>query len=205
MDSNMSIKKQNAKENDNLKKKVEEILDEKINIINEFINKRSAFEDISDAINEKGTNKDKPIIYKIYPNENKYKLEIEIFNYPALLRKENGLITLFNKIKIIFKYFSDKMKNINDYEYESNFSIFFKSILNCDVKKFNELIGFNIQEKELTILKQGLEKIIRYFGIVNTENILIFVVLLEPVPLLLWLGLLLLILMQVYYVHQELV
>ena len=41
------------------------------------------------------------------------------------------------------------MKNINKDEYERKFSIFFKSILNCDVNKFNELIGFNIQEKEL--------------------------------------------------------
>ena len=166
----ISTNKQNAKENDNLEKKVEEILDEKINKINEFIYNRSKFEKLSDAINEKGTNRDNPIIYKINPNENKYNLEIEIFNIPALLRKENGLITIINKIFIIFKYFSDKMKNINKDEYERKFSIFFKSILNCDANKFNELIGFNIQEKELTILKQGLEKIIRYFGIVNTEK-----------------------------------
>lgn len=159
-------------EKDVLKVKAKEVLDEKRDIIKKFMEKRYENMEESEPNNEEGVYKDKPIIYKIYPKENKYNLLIEIFNFPALLRKENGLFIIVNKIAIIFKYFSDKMKNISKDEYERKFPIFFKSILDCDVNKFRELIGINIQEKDLNILKLGLEKIIRYFGIENIEKYL---------------------------------
>ena len=169
--NNEANKGENIKVN-TLKTKANEVLDENRDKIKEFIEKRYISVQESVPNNEEGAYKDKPIIYKIYPNDNKYRLNIDIFNFPALLRKENGFFTIVNKISIIFKYFSDKMKNISKDEYERNFPIFFKSILNCDVNKFNELIGTKVQEEELNNLKQGLEKIIRYFGIENTEKTL---------------------------------
>ena len=153
-----------------LKKKAKDIIDKKRNKIEKFMMKRYEIIKESEPNDEEGAYKDKPMIYKILPEENKDNLYIEIFNIPALLRKENGLFTIVNKIVIIFEYFSNKMKNISKDEYERKFSIFFKSILDYDVKKFNELIGTNIQEKDLYCLKQGLEKIISYFGIENTEK-----------------------------------
>ena len=155
-----------------LRRKAEDVLYENRAKIEEFIEKHYNSVEESVPNNEKAAYRDKPIIYKIYPNENRYRLNIDIFNFPALLRKENGFFTIVNKISIIFKYFSDKMKNISKDEYERNFPIFFKSILNCDVNKFNELIGTNVKKEELNNLKQGLEKIIRYFGIENTEKTL---------------------------------
>lgn len=147
-----------------------EVIKEKKNEIKTFMVERSKIMKVSNPNDQTGTCEDKPLIYKISPNKNKYNLEIEIFNFPAILRKENGIFNIFNKLLIIFKYFSNKMKNKSKDEYERNFSIFFNSILDCDVKVFNELIEINIQKNGLYSLKQGLEKIIRYFGIKNVER-----------------------------------
>ena len=113
MDANNEANKgENIKVN-TLKTKANEVLDENRDKIKEFIEKRYISVQESVPNNEEGAYKDKPIIYKIYPNDNKYRLNIDIFNFPALLRKENGFFTIVNKISIIFKYFSDKMKNIS--------------------------------------------------------------------------------------------
>jgi len=162
--------KESKSEENVLKEKAKKILEEKRDIIQKFMEDRILGIEESLPNNKNGTYTDKPIIYIINPKENKYNLYIKIFNFPALLRKENGLFTLVHKIIIIFKYFSDKMKTISKDEYERNFSIFFKSILNCDFNKFNELIGTNIQKNELNILKQGLESIQRLFGIEVIKN-----------------------------------
>ena len=113
----------NTKRENDFKNKVKKILDDKSDDIKQFIEKRYEKMKESEPNNEKGTLKDKPIIYKINPNKH---LFIEIFNFPALLREENGLFTIVNRIYIIFKYFSDKMKNKSKDEYEKNFQIFLK-------------------------------------------------------------------------------
>ena len=84
----------------NLRRKAQEVLDENRDKIKEFMEKRYKSVEESVPNNEEGAYKDKPIIYKIYPNDNKYQLNFDIFNFPALLRKENGLFTIVNKISI---------------------------------------------------------------------------------------------------------
>ena len=50
------------------------------------------------------SNPDKPIIKKYFLNDDN--IIIEIFNYPALLRINNGFFNLINKCSIIFNFFS---------------------------------------------------------------------------------------------------
>ena len=49
------------------------------------------------------SNPDKPIIKKYFLNDDN--IIIEIFNYPTLLRINNGFFNLINKCSIIFNFF----------------------------------------------------------------------------------------------------
>ena len=79
--------------------------DEKLKIeIVEFFRNSQKFGNFHPNPNgEQLLNKDKPIIKKYFLNDDN--IIIEIFNYPTLLRINNGFFNLINECSIIFNFF----------------------------------------------------------------------------------------------------
>ena len=146
-----------------IQNKAKEVINSKMNDIINFFNSSDVRETYPTEKNISCLNRDKPIIKKIYPDENVHKLYIEIYNFPAFFRTDNGLYTIVNEITIYLEIFFNKWKD--QPELENKFNLFIQCILQVDTKKFKELIGIDIQRSNLKKIKQGLEKIVRYFGI----------------------------------------
>ena len=98
----------------NLKEKSIELIYSKIDEIIDFFK----FNDVTRTKpnNIKFLNSDKSIIKTIYPEENKYKLYIDILNFPALLRFDEGYLNLINETYIFFQIFFKKFSHITEKE-----------------------------------------------------------------------------------------
>ena len=138
-----------------------------------IINKKDDIIEYFDSFNIKETypnekkssclNRDKPIIKKIYPDENDNELYIEIYNFPAFFRPENGLYIIVNEITIYLEIFFNVWREKP--EIDKKFNSFIQSIIEVDINKFKELIKIDIQKNDLIKIKQGFEKIAGFFGI----------------------------------------
>lgn len=117
-------------------------------------------------------NGDRPIIKNISPKENRYQLNIDIYNLPALFRVDNGLFSIVSQISIYLDLFKGKYSHMNEIELKQRFSLFFKSLLELNSEEINKLINLKITKNDLIGIKHGMEKLIDYFGI---ENINYFV------------------------------
>ena len=113
-------------------------------------------------------NVDRPIIKNISPKENRYQLNIDIYNLPALFRVDNGLFFIVSQISIYLDKFKGKHSHLNEIELKQKFSLFFKSLLELNSTKINKLLELSITKDDLIEIKHGMEKLIDYFG---TENI----------------------------------
>ena len=95
---------------------------------------------------------------------------IEIYNWPAFFRVENGLITLFNECKVIFKIFFEKNKQYKEEEQKKRFFLFFKSIINEEHEIIKEFTEINYEADKIYSIKRGIEKLIDYFDLKSVEN-----------------------------------
>lgn len=156
-------------QNQELKRKAIEIIEEKSDEIIEFFNFHGNFEKPNGPKNDKTLNMDKAIEKKFYPCENRYKLHLRIYNIPGIFRKNDGLFEIIGETLMIFQLFFNKFNYINDKnEYQQKFEEFFNALIKADNLKIYKMIGLNIEDTDLVRKKQGLESLMEIFG---TENL----------------------------------
>ena len=151
--------------NKELQVKAKEILEEKRKEIIEFFKTKGSFEKPNNNKNNSFLNKDKAIEKIYYPDENKYKLHLKIYNLPGIFRNNDGLFEIIGKTLMIFQLFFNKYNDIEDKEkYQKIFDEFFESLIQANNKKIKEIIGLDIKEDDLKKMKQGLESLTDIFG-----------------------------------------
>jgi len=156
-------------QNQELKRKAIEIIEEKRDEIIDFFNFHGNLEKPNGPKDDKTLNMDKAIEKKFYPNENRYKLHLRIYNIPGIFRKNDGLFEIIGETLMIFQLFFNKFNNINDKnEYQKKFEEFFNALIKADNLKIYKMIGLNIENTDLIRKKQGLESLMEIFG---TENL----------------------------------
>ena len=112
---------------------------------------------------------DKPILYiRNATNENNFYLEI--YNIAAVFRFENGFFHLIHHLNTIFSIFKNKYEGQPIDTKKRQLASLFKGIEEQDSEKINEIIGFNFEEDLLYDIKLGLDKLVKYFGLQNTQK-----------------------------------
>ena len=149
--------------NKDLRDKAIEILEEKKQEIIKFFNSKGTFE--KPIGNDYTQNPDKALEKIFYPNENKHKLYLKIYNIPGIFRNNDGLFEIIGETLMIFQLFFNKYQYLDDKEqYKKKFDKFFDALIQADSKKINELIQLDIKESDLIKKKKGLEYLMEIFG-----------------------------------------
>ena len=157
-------------QNQELKRKAIEIIEEKRNEIIDFFNFHGNLEKPNGPRDDKTLNMDKAIEKKFYPCENRYKLHLRIYNIPGIFRKNDGLFEIIGETLMIFQLFFNKFNDINDKnEYQKKFEEFFNALIKADNLKIYDMIGLNIEDTDLVRKKQGLESLMEIFGAENLK------------------------------------
>ena len=152
-----------------LKNQAREILEEKRQEIMEYFNTKGTFQ--KPIANDNTLNPDKALVKIYYPNENRHKLHLKIYNIPGIFRSGDGLFEMIGETLMIFQLFFNKYENIDDKEqYKERFNEFFDALTQADSAKINELIQLNINECDLIKKKRGLEFLMEIFGVENVKN-----------------------------------
>jgi hypothetical protein len=126
--------------NKELQVKAKEILEEKRKEIIEFFKTKGSFEKPNNNKNNSFLNKDKAIEKIYYPDENRYKLHLKIYNLPGIFRNNDGLFEIIGKTLMIFQLFFNKYNDIEDKEkYQKIFDEFFESLIQANNKKIKEI------------------------------------------------------------------
>ena len=135
-------------EQKSLKSMTEEILEENKFKIKDYFD---SFEiEKNKPNNIPDLNGDRPIIKNISPKENRYQLNIDIYNLPALFRVDNGLFSIVSQISIYLDLFKGKYSHMNEIELKQRFSLFFKSLLELNSEEINKLINLKIPKNQST-------------------------------------------------------
>ena len=147
-----------------LENQAREILEEKRQEIMEYFNTKGTFQ--KPIANDNTLNPDKALVKIYYPNENRHKLHLKIYNIPGIFRSGDGLFEMIGETLMIFQLFFNKYENIDDKEqYKERFNEFFDALTQADSAKINELIQLNINECDLIKKKRGLEFLMEIFGV----------------------------------------